>query len=368
MHHVHTRTVTSNVTTKEPVAALSPAVLFPFFQAPTTASPTTSSASASPASPSPASSSSPPVSSSAVGSTVSTSTTDDSSCPCHCLDSLPASDIGPSSFITLPSANSHQPLVLPLPQPPAPPLVSSPAPAAFASSDSDTNTQSATASPSQQPLMVFSHGTTQVDTFVPSLRRLQHTLYSWSQLSDYTPKRCWELPATSSDTSQSSEAEGQEGAHNMSICKTVGRICQEDDVPRCPGHPWVSFSYHMQVRQWQEEVGAEGTSTTEAAAAGSEQSGQPCSAPESELSPGASGVTVQLSSPSGALHHRRRRSRSLLQLHSGHDSSTDNKDAGINLQLFREAADNYRTPTGSEDEYDASGSSMDESALADMKL
>ena len=128
--------------------------------------------------------------------------------------------------------------------------------------------------------MVFSHGTTQVDTFVPSLRRLQHTLYSWSQLSDYTPKRCWELPATSSDTSQSSEAEGQEGAHNMSICKTVGRICQEDDVPRCPGHPWVSFSYHMQVRQWQEEVGAEGTSTTKAAAASSEKPGQLRSAPK----------------------------------------------------------------------------------------
>ena len=302
MHHVHTRTVTSNVTTKEPVASLSPAVLFPFYQthaASTAASPITSTQS--------------------VGSTTATSTTADSSCACHAVESLPAFAIGPSSFITLQSANSHQPLVLPLPQPPPPPLVSS----------SPTSAHS-THTP-EQPLMVFSHGSTQVDTAVPSIRRLQRTLYSWSQLSDYTPKHCWELPAASSNTSQSMEAGGEQGANNVSISNSVGRMCPDEQLMACPGHPWVNFTYHMQVRQWQEELDGD-TAEVPVAAADSEQPTEAQCSPVSDDRTrvvGANSYNVRLASPSGALLHRRRQSRQPERPSSGgSDSARQTLHAG----------------------------------------
>ena len=304
MHHVHTRTISSTVTTQDPVSSLSPAVLFPFFHPP----PPTSS-------PPSSSSSSPAVSVQHVGSTTSTSKTEDSTCPCHSLDSLPSSAIGPSSFVTLPSANSHQPLVLPFPQPPPPPLVTAP-------SDSASDLAEATSQPSTRPIMVFSHGTTQVDTFVPSISRLQHTLYSWSQLSDYTPKHCWELPATSSSSSQSSEPEGPQAAHNMSISNTVGRICPEEDVDSCPGHPWVNFSYHMQVRQWEEAVEEGDIRATQPPAAASSQSSS-----HHSTSADGRGLSVQLASPSGELRRRRRRSRQSSDSHSPHPAGA--ADAGI---------------------------------------
>ena len=176
--------------------------------------------------------------------------------------------------------------------------------------------------------MVFSHGSTAVDTLVPSIRRLQRTVYNWSQLSDYTPKHCWELPATSTSTSQSSEAEGEPGTHNLSICNAVGRICQGDDVERCPGHPWVNFSYHMRVTQWQEEVD-DNTAMMDVAAVVNDLPNQP---PASQQHPadhstqvsGKSGDVV-LAAPSGALRHRRRRARQLNQYGRRASGSSDGK-------------------------------------------
>ena len=290
MHHVHTRTVTSNVTTKEPVSSLSPAVLFPFFPPPTpsAASPTGSTQS--------------------LGSTTATSTTADSSCDCHALESLPAFAIGPSSFISLSSANSHQPLVLPLPQPPPPPVVSS----------SPTFAATPTHAP-DHPLMVFSHGSTQVDTTVPSLRRLQRTLYSWSQLSDYTPKHCWELPAASHNTSEQREPQSEQGEHSVSISSAVGRICAEEALAACPGHAWVNFTYHMQVKQWQEELDddpPEVTAVADSLTHANERSYTPMSGDGTRVA-GANSYDVQLAPPSGALLHRRRQSRQPYG-HGGH--------------------------------------------------
>ena len=86
-------------------------------------------------------------------------------------------------------------------------------------------------------------------------------------MSDYTTKYCWNLPATSSSSTQSSQAAGQPVGHNVSINNSNGRICQGDDVVRCTGHPWVNFSYHMQVKQWQERKEDEAAAALAAAAA-----------------------------------------------------------------------------------------------------
>ena len=352
MHHVHTRTVASHLTTKEPVSTLSPAVLFPFFQSPSTAS-TASSASSASSSSTPPSSPSSAVPLHSVGGTRATSKTHDSSCPCHSLDSLPVSAIGPSTFLTLPSMNSHQPLMLPLPQPPAPPQVSTP---------TGSDPSEAAAQSGDKPLMVFSHGSTSVDTFVPSLSRLQRTVYAWSQLSDYTPKHCWELPATSSSTSQSSEPEGQPGASQnmaLSICRTVGRQCQPDEMERCPGHPWVSFSYHMQVTQWQEDVDQDPFASADAAEH-SDQSSQPCCSPphaaEHRPNMGTKGVEIRLAAPSGALRDRRRQSRPPVV------PRTMNSDSGAAIRRVDEYG--YRMVDSAE-ECDAS---EDEADMDEMNL
>ena len=174
--------------------------------------------------------------------------------------------------------------------------------------------------------MVFSHGSTSVDTFVPSLSRLQRTVYAWSQLSDYTPKHCWELPATSSSTSQSSEPEGQPGASQnmaLSICRTVGRQCQPDEMERCPGHPWVSFSYHMQVTQWQEDVDREPASTDAAAAASSEVHSAPSSPVHSRaLSAGPKALAERVA----AVRQRRKRMRLMRRQEQQADDSGFSSD------------------------------------------
>ena len=237
MYHVHTSTLSSSTTTTEPVSTLSPSVLFPFFQ-PSSAATATSSAS---------SSSLPPH----THHTTTTSST--SSCPCHSPHIVPPPATAPPTFITLPSANPHQSVILPLPQPSPPPTTTASSSSSSTPGPASSDPAAAsTSSPSKSPLLVFSHGSTQVDTFVPSTQSLQRTLYSWSQLSDYTTKYCWNLPATSSSTTQSSQAAGQPVGHNVSINNSNGRICQGEEVASCPGHPWVNFSYHMQVKQWQE--------------------------------------------------------------------------------------------------------------------
>ena len=96
------------------------------------------------------------------------------------------------------------------------------------------------------PLLVFSHGSTAVDTFVPSSCVLQRTLYTWSQLSDYSTMHCWDLPAVAT-----SEAT-QPSPSTLSFTNGSARLCSEAELSRCPGHPWVQYSYHMQVKQWQE--------------------------------------------------------------------------------------------------------------------
>jgi hypothetical protein len=85
-----------------------------------------------------------------------------------------------------------------------------------------------------------------VDTYIPSSRLLQRTLYTWSQLSDYTTMHCWDLPASATSSTSSSSPS------SLSFSNDSGRLCSDADVVRCPGHPWVNYSYHMQVKQWQE--------------------------------------------------------------------------------------------------------------------
>ena len=235
------------------MATLSPALLFPFCQpARSPSSPTSSSSSSCPFA----------FSLPCTSSASTTTTTHDTSCTCHAVANLTASTLASATYIAVPSANSHQPLLLPLPQPPAPPVVSS------------TTSADGSASSDQAglpgPITVFSHGSTQVDTLVPSARQLQRTVFSWSQLADYTPKHCWELPATSSSTStECGEKDGQQqqqqregSARHLSLTSANGRICQGDDVDSCPGHPWIQYSYHLEVKQWQEATEADETAAS----------------------------------------------------------------------------------------------------------
>ena len=244
MYHVHTSTLSSSTTTTEPVSTLSPSVLFPFFQPSAAASSTTSSC--------------PPPSAFSPAHHSTTTTSSSSSCPCHSSNLLPPPATAPPTFISLPSANPQQSVILPLPQPSPPPATAaaspfSPPPSVSSASDpAAASSSSPTSASGKSPLLVFSHGSTQVDTFVPSSSCLQRTLYSWSQLSDYSTKYCWNLPLASSSSTQSTPAAGQPLGQNVCINSNNGRICQGEEVGSCPGHPWVNFSYHMQVKQWQE--------------------------------------------------------------------------------------------------------------------
>ena len=251
MYHVHSSSLSSSTSTTESVSSLPPHVLFPFFQPPppssSTATPTCSTTTTSSSS----SSTSPP----------SAFSPGCPSCPLSVggggqpFPALPF-PVSPN-FISLPSSNSYQSILLPLPSPVAPFPPSSatgPVPTAspFHSSPPTAAPTTAGGSPSPAghspvaPLLVFSHGSTSVDTFVPASRVLQRTLYTWSQLSDYTVMHCWNLPASAtSSTSFPSPS-------SLSFSNGSGRLCGEAEVAKCPGHPWVNYSYHMQVKQWQE--------------------------------------------------------------------------------------------------------------------
>ena len=347
MYHVHTSTLSSSTTTTEPVSTLSPSILFPFFQP--SASPCPSSAS--PCTAGPHSSSS---SYSAPHHTTTTSST--SSCACHNPHILPPAATAPPTFITLPSANPHQSVILPLPQPSPPPTAA--AAAASSSSPAAPTTASPAASaslPSKSPLLVFSHGSTQVDTFVPSSACLQRTLYSWSQLSDYTTKYCWNLPAASSSTTQSSAAAGQPVGHNVSINNSNGRICQGDEVSSCPGHPWVNFSYHMQVKQWQEQK----DNATAAAATSHHQQQQhsvPATVGQHMTDMGVKGLEVRVAAPSDILVEGVRRRRSHEQAQSDVDSDAGSMFDDVDGDDADEEDDSWNdlcsTTEDDEDEYE----------------
>ena len=357
MYHVHTSTLSSSTTTTEPVSTLSPSVLFPFFQ------PSSASSSPRPSTTSSSSTSSSPHHNH-------TTTSSSSSCPCHDPKLLPLSASAPPTFISLPSANPQQSIILPLPQPSPPPA--STASSAHPPSGQSADVQSAPyASASvKSPLLVFSHGSTQVDTFVPSSACLQRTLYSWSQLSDYSTKYCWCLPLTSSSSTHSTPVTGQPLGQNVSIANNNGRICQGEDVSGCPGHPWVNFSYHMQVKQWQEtKDDAAAAALAAAAAAQSQQSNRaPAAAARQDLSDmGVKGLEVRVLPPSDILiegvrrqrHQRAQQQYALADVDSDAGSMFDSADDGDEADSEE---DNWNELCSSTEDDD------DESELSDVDM
>ena len=260
MYRVHTSSLSSTTTTTEPVSSLPPHVLFPFFQPPPPTQPPTTTTT------------------SPTGTTTTTTSSSSSTAPPSSAQSAAAA-VPPAmpalpypvtpNFISLPSSNSYQSILLPLPAPaalfdplyqsppppscppsapsPPPPSPSPPPPPSAADASSAVHPQSAApVATGCVPLLVFSHGSTSVDTYIPSTRMLQRTLYSWSQLSDYSTMHCWHLPPTATSSSSSTSPS------SMSFTNGSGRLCSEAEVHKCPGHPWVNYSYHMQVKQWQE--------------------------------------------------------------------------------------------------------------------
>ena len=216
MDRVHSHARCSFTTTTEPLAALPPPCLFPFLQV----LPSTST------SPQPI-----------IPTTVHTS---DISCPCSPDCSPPV--FTSHSFMTLPSANSHQPVVVPLPQI----LFTVPSTATGDRLPSQLGS-------SERPFLVWSQGSTTVDTCLGSRGCVQHSIYSWYLLCNCTIQYCWNLPEAPFFSTEP-QSTGQSTDMQISVVNTKSRVCQGDEVRRCPGHQWEDLVYHMQVKQWQQET------------------------------------------------------------------------------------------------------------------
>jgi len=82
----------------------------------------------------------------------------------------------------------------------------------------------------QPPLLVYSHGETQVDTIAASNDVVQRKLYIWSQVTDYSTMYC-----------------------NQLLQRQNEPLCAHGTIDQCPGHPWVDYTYHCKVKQWIED-------------------------------------------------------------------------------------------------------------------
>ena len=126
---------------------------------------------------------------------------------------------------------------------------------------------------------------------------------------------------------------------------------------RCPGHPWVNFSYHMQVKQWQERK-------EDAAAAAASAAQQPTTtihttpANHQFSDMGVKGLEVRVVNPSdilidGVRRHRHSQHQQFSDVDSEAGSMFDDVDDGDDAD---EEEDNWNelcsTTDEDEDEYE----------------